>query len=37
MLIRRGIDTARNFVNKPVFFACNGVQIRRRVSYKADT
>ena len=37
MLIRRRIDTARNFANKPVFFACNGVQIRRRVSYKAGT
>lgn len=28
---------ARNFENKPVFFACNGVQIRRRVSHKAGT
>lgn len=37
MLIRRKIDTAHNFVNKPVFFACNGVQIRRRVSHKAGT
>ena len=37
MLIRRRIDTARNFANKPVFFACNGVQIRRRISYKAGT
>ena len=37
MLIRRGIDTARNFANKPVLFACNGVQIRRRVRHKADT
>ena len=35
MLIRRRIDTARNFANKPVSFACNGVQTRRRVSYKA--
>ena len=35
MLKRRRIDTARNFANKPVSFACNGVQIRRRVSYKA--
>ena len=37
ILIRRKIDTAHNFANKPVFSACNGVQIRRRVSYKADT
>lgn len=37
MLIRRRIDTAHNFANKPVFFACNGVQIRQRVSYKAGT
>ena len=37
MLIRRRIDTAHNFANKPVFFACNGVLIRRRVSYKAGT
>ena len=37
MLIRRRIDTARNFANKPVFFACNGVQIRQRVSYKPGT
>lgn len=37
ILIRRAIDTAHNFANKPVFFACNGVQIRRRVSYKAGT
>ena len=37
MLIRRRVDTARNFANKPVSFACNGVQSRRRVSYKADT
>lgn len=37
MLIRRRIDTAHNFANKPVFFACDGVQIRRRVSYKAGT
>lgn len=37
MLIRRRIDTARNFANKPVFFACDGVQIRRRVSHKAGT
>ena len=37
MLIRRRIDTARNFANKPVLFACNGVQIRRRVRHKADT
>ena len=36
MLVRRRIDTAHNFANKPVFFACNGVQIRRRVSHKAD-
>lgn len=35
--MRRKIDTARNFANKPVFFACDGVQIRRRVSYKAST
>ena len=35
MLKRRCIGTARNFANKPVSFACNGVQIRRRVSYKA--
>ena len=35
MLKRRCIGTARNFANKPVFFACNGVQIRQRVSYKA--
>ena len=37
MLKRRRIDTARNFANKPVSFACNGVQTRRRVSYKAGT
>lgn len=37
MLIRRGIGTAHNFANKPVSFACNGVQIRRRVSHKAGT
>ena len=37
ILIRRSIDTARNFANKPVSFACNGVQTRRRVSYKAGT
>ena len=37
MLKRRRIDTAHNFANKPVFFACNGVQIRRRVSHKAGT
>lgn len=37
ILIRRRIDTAHNFANKPVFFACNGVQIRRRISYKAGT
>ena len=37
MLIRRRIDAAHNFANKPVFFACNGVQIRRRVSHKVDT
>ena len=37
MLIRRSIDTARDFANKPVSFACNGVQTRRRVSYKAGT
>lgn len=37
MLIRRRIDTARNFAHKPVFFAYNGVQIRQCVSYKADT
>ena len=37
ILIRRRIDTARNFANKPVSFACNGVQIRRRVSHKAGT
>lgn len=37
MLIRRRIDAAHNFTNKPVFFACNGVQTRRRVSHKADT
>ena len=35
--MRRQIGTAHNFANKPVFFACNGVQIRRRVSYKAGT
>ena len=35
--MRRRIGTARNFANKPVFFACDGVQIRRRVSYKAGT
>lgn len=35
MLIWRAIDTERNFVNKPVFFACGGVQMRRRTSYKA--
>jgi hypothetical protein len=33
-LARRKIGTAHNFANRPVFFACNGVQIRRRVSYK---
>lgn len=37
MLIRRRIDTAHNFTNKPVSFACNGVQIRRRVRHKAGT
>ena len=37
MLIRKRIDTARNFANKPVSFARNGVQTRRRVSYKAGT
>lgn len=37
MLIRRRIGTAHNFANKPVSFACNGVQIRRRVSHKAGT
>ena len=37
MLKRRCIGTARNFANKPVSFACNGVQTRRRVSYKAGT
>ena len=37
MLTRRLVGTARNFENKPVFFTCNGVQIRRRVSYKAGT
>ena len=37
MLLRRRIDTARNFANKPVSFACNGVQTRRRVSHKAGT
>lgn len=36
-LARRMIDTAHNFTNKPVFFACDGVQIRRRVSYKVGT
>ena len=36
-MTRRSIDTARDFANKPVSFACNGVQIRRRVSYKAGT
>lgn len=36
-LIRRQVGTAHNFANKPVFFACNGVQMRRRVSYKAGT
>ena len=35
ILIRRAIDTACNFANKPVFFACNDVRMRRRVSYKA--
>lgn len=35
--MRRRIGTARNFANKPVFFACDGVQIRRRVSYKPGT
>ena len=35
MLKRRRIDTAHNLANKPVSFACNGVQIRQRVSYKA--
>ena len=35
-LARRVIGTPHNFANKPVFFACNGVQIRRRVSHKAD-
>ena len=35
MLKRRCIGTAHNFANKPVSFACNGVQIRQRVSYKA--
>lgn len=37
MLIRRSIDTLHNFANKPVFFACNGVQTRRCVSHKAGT
>ena len=37
MLIRRRIDAAYNFTNKPVSFACNGVQIRRRISHKAGT
>ena len=37
MLIRRRIDAAHNLANKPVFFVCNGVQIRRRVSHKAGT
>ena len=37
MLIRRAIDTAHNFANKPVFFACDDVRMRRRVSYKAGT
>lgn len=37
MLIRRRIDAAHNFANKSIFFACNGVHIRRRVSHKADT
>ena len=37
MLKRRCIGTAHNFANKPVSFACNGVQIRQRVSYKAGT
>ena len=36
-MIRRRICTAHNFANKPVFFACNGVQMRQRVSYKPDT
>ena len=36
-MTRRAIDTVHNFANKPVFFACNGVQMRRRVSYKAGT
>ena len=35
MLKRRCIGTAHNFANKPVSFACNGVQTRRRVSHKA--
>lgn len=37
MLIRREIDVTHNSANKPVFFACDDVRIRRRVSYKADT
>lgn len=37
ILIRRAIDAARNFANKPVFFACDGVRMRRRVSYKVGT
>lgn len=37
MLIRRRIYTAHNFTNKPVFFACNGVRMRRNVSHKAGT
>ena len=37
ILIRRRICTAHNFANKPVFFACDGVQMRQRVSYKPDT
>ena len=31
------VGAAHNFTNKPVFFECNGVQIRQRVSYKAGT
>lgn len=37
MLIRRRIGAAHNFANKPVSFACDGAQIRRRVSHKAGT
>ena len=37
MLTRRLVGTVRNFANKPVSFACNGMQTRRRVSYKAGT